>query len=253
MRWLERIAAAALLALAPIACAAEPPFLQWSEVRTYPHDEQAFTQGLFWLDGRLYESTGLEGRSTIREVALADGRVVRSVALPSDLFGEGIVNWGSEIVSITWRSGIGFRWDRASFARRAEWRYPGEGWGLTQDGTHIIMSDGTPELRFLDPRTLAEVRRIRVTSEGQPLFDLNELEYVRGEILANVWRTNLIARIDPATGNVTGWIDLSPLADRARAAGRSDVLNGIAWDARHERLFVTGKNWPMLFELKLER
>lgn len=253
MRWRELRAAAAalLLSLVPAAAPAEVPFVAYETVATYPHDHQAFTQGLFWLDGHLYESTGLVGRSTIREVNLADGRVLRSVPVAPPDFGEGIVNWGDEIVSITWQGGVGYRWDRRSFARKAEWHYPGEGWGLTQDGTHIIMSDGTPDLRFLDPDTLSEVSRIRVTADGAPLYDMNELEYVHGEILANVWQTNLIARIDPATGHVTGWLDLSDLAARALADGRGDVLNGIAWDAAHDRLFVTGKNWPMLFEIRL--
>lgn len=252
MRWSSCLILALALFLAPSAAPADPPILQYRTIAAYPHDREAFTQGLFWLDGHLYESTGLEGRSTIRKVNLRDGKVLRSIALPANLFGEGIVNWGREIISITWRTGIGYRWDRATFGRLGEWRYPGEGWGLTQDGAHIIMSDGTSYLRFLDPRTLAEVRRVRVTSDGVPLHDLNELEYVEGAVFANVWRTNLIARIDPQSGHVTGWLDLTALADRALEDGRGDVLNGIAWDPRRRRMLVTGKNWPTLFEIALE-
>jgi len=257
MRWheaLKTLLIGLLLAFvaAPAPLPADPPFTQWRVVATYPHDSSAFTEGLFWLDGHLYESTGLEGRSTIRKVRLADGRVLRSISLPPLYFGEGIVNWGKEIVSLTWRNGIGFRWDLANFRKRSEWRYPGEGWALTQDGTNLIMSDGTAQLRFLDPHTLREVRRVRVTSEGRPLRNINELEYVRGEILANVWQTSLIARIDPATGAVKGWLDLSALVARARVTDPDAVLNGIAYDGRHDRLFVTGKNWPVLFELKLD-
>jgi glutamine cyclotransferase len=219
-------------------------------VATYPHDPGAFTQGLFWLDGRLYESTGLIGRSTIRQVSLDDGRVLRTVDIPPGQFGEGIVNWGPQIISITWRDGIGYRWDRATFRRLGQWRYDGEGWGLTQDGTNIVMSDGTAELRFLDPRRLTERRRVTVTVSGRPLAALNELEWVRGEIFANVWHTGFIVRIDPASGRVTGVIDLRDLAQQ-NGASEDNVLNGIAYDAARDRLFVTGKNWARLYEIDL--
>ena len=192
---------------------AEPPTYAWRIEAAYPHDAGAFTQGLFYLDGNLYESTGLHGQSTIRRVRIDDGAVLQSISLPSEVFGEGIVNWDSQIISITWQNGIGYRWDRASLRKLGEFRYPGEGWGLTQDGTHIIMSDGTPFLRFLDPATLREVRRIEVTSGGWRVARLNELEYVRGEIYANVWQTDRIARIDPATGAGEG-------LDRPVATGR---------------------------------
>jgi glutamine cyclotransferase len=231
--------------------AEEPPVQGFRIVATYPHDAGAFTQGLIWLDGRLYESTGMVGQSTIREVNLADGRVVRSVPVPPGLFGEGLVNWGDELRSITWQDGIGFRWDRATFRQTGTWRYQGEGWGLTQDGTHIVMSDGSPVLRFLDPATMQERRRITVTAAGQPIANLNELEYVNGEILANVWMTSRIARIDPRTGNVTGWIDLTALAEQTPRLEEDSVLNGIAYDAERDRLFVTGKNWPRLYEIDL--
>jgi glutaminyl-peptide cyclotransferase len=230
--------------------AAEPPVAGFRIVREYPHDPGAFTQGLFWRDGRLWESTGLIGASTIREVDLETGRVIRSTDIPPGLFGEGIVDWGDEIVSITWQDGIGFRWDRRTFRRTGTFRYDHQGWGLAQDGRHIILSDGTPTLRFLDPATMREVRRISVTSAGQPVANLNELEFVGGEVLANVWMTARIARIDPSTGRVTGWIDLEPLV-RRNGGGEDNVLNGIAYDAASDRLFVTGKNWPRLYEIDL--
>jgi glutaminyl-peptide cyclotransferase len=229
-----------------------PPTIGYRVVATYPHDPGAFTQGLVWVEGKLYESTGHIGQSTIREVDLPTGRVVRYVDIPPGLFGEGLVDWGNELRSITWQDGMGFRWDRASFRPLGQWRYSHEGWGLTRDDRHIILSDGTPVLRFLDPATMAEVRRINVTSGGQPVARLNELEYVGGQILANVWQSNRIARIDPATGNVTAWIDLAPLVAQTRGAGGEDaVLNGIAYDAAGDRLFVTGKYWPSLYEIDL--
>ncbi len=238
---------------APAAApAAQPQVYDYRIAHTYPHDRQAYTQGLFYLDGRLYESTGQVGRSTIRRVNLEDGRVLQSVSIPPGQFGEGIVNWGGQILSITWTDGIGYRWDRASLRRLGEFHYPGEGWGLTQNGRDIIMSDGTAELRFLDPETLAERRRVAVSFNGQPIARLNELEWVNGEVFANVWLTPLIARIDPATGQVTGWIDLTPLVAE-NGSGGDDVLNGIAYDAAGDRLFVTGKNWPRLYEIDLVR
>jgi glutamine cyclotransferase len=241
-----------LLALAQPAPAPPPPppVYTYRVVATYPHDPRAFTQGLFYLNGQLYESTGQIGRSTVRRVNIADGRVLQSVPIPPGQFGEGIVNWGRQIISITWLNGIGYRWDRASLRRLGEWRYSGEGWGLTQNGADIIMSDGTAELRFLDPRTLAERRRVAVTLNGAPLARLNELEWVRGEVFANIWLTGFIARIDPASGRVTGIIDLTRLAAE-NSANDDNVLNGIAYDAARDRLFVTGKNWPHLYEIDL--
>ncbi|HEX8642801.1 MAG TPA: glutaminyl-peptide cyclotransferase [Allosphingosinicella sp.] len=235
----------------PAGAAEEPPVVDFRVVRSYPHDPGAFTQGLIWLEGRLYESTGLVGRSTLREVDLETGRVLRQVDIPPGLFGEGITNWGDEILSITWQDNVGFRWDRRSFRQTGRWNYSHEGWGLTQDGRHIILSDGTPVLRFLDPATMREVRRINVTAAGQPVAALNELEYVGGEILANVWMTTRIARIDPASGRVTGWIELGPLVAEAGGNHEDSVLNGIAYDRAGDRLFVTGKNWPRLYEIDL--
>jgi glutamine cyclotransferase len=230
---------------------ATPTVYGYRVVATYPHDPQAFTQGLVYLGGIFYESTGLEGRSTIRRVRIADGHVLQSVPIPPGNFGEGIVDWGDQIVSITWQGGIGFRWDRRTLRQTGEWHYRGEGWGLTRNDTDIIMSDGTADLRFLDPATLSERRRITVTVRGRPVTALNELEWVNGEIWANIWHTGYIARIDPATGNVTGIVDLRPLA--AENAGDEDnVLNGIAYDPAGDRIFVTGKNWAHLYEIDLE-
>jgi glutamine cyclotransferase len=255
---MKMVPAAALLGLAscaqaapPAAAPSEPPVYGYKVVATYPHDPGAFTQGLFVADGQLYESTGQIGESTLRKVRLEDGRVLQSAEIPPGLFGEGSVDFGSEIVSVTWQGGRGFRWDRGTLKRTGEFRYPGEGWGLTQDGQNVIMSDGTAELRFLDPATMAERKRVRVTVNGMPLDKLNELEWVNGEILANVWMTSRIARIDPATGSVTGWIDLSRLAAETAGADPDSVLNGIAYDKAAGRLFVTGKYWPKLYEIEL--
>ncbi|MGH6978986.1 MAG: glutaminyl-peptide cyclotransferase, partial [Brevundimonas sp.] len=221
-------------------------------VRAYPHDADAFTQGLFFRDGILYESTGQKGESTIRQVKLEDGSVVRSAALPPDQFGEGSTDWGKEIVSLTWQEGVGYRWDRKTLKRIGSFRYEGEGWGLTHDGESLIMSDGSPWLRFLDPETFEERRRIHVTAAGRPIPRLNELEWVNGEILANIWQTGFIGRIDPETGKVKAWIDLRNLDGGGLADPIDNVLNGIAYDAQGDRLFVTGKRWGKLFEIKLK-
>jgi len=222
-------------------------------VRTLPHDPKAFTEGLFYRDGYLYESTGEVGHSTIRKVSVETGKVVQSVTVPPPYFGEGIVAFGKEIISLTWQQQLGFRWSIDTFRKRGTFHYPGEGWALTTDGKFIIMSDGTASLRFLDPVTLIERRRLDVTASGVPVDQLNELEFVDGEILANVWRTNDIARIDPATGHVLGWIDLTALAASVHAADPDAVPNGIAWDAAGRRLFVTGKDWPVMFVIKPPR
>jgi len=245
------IAAAALL---PGCAAAKPcnaPVCEARIVKAYPHDSNAFTEGLFYRDGRLFESTGLNGRSSIREVELATGRVLRSVDVDSRYFGEGIVDWGGELISLTWQHGIGFRWNLADFRQTGSFRYPGEGWALTRSASEIVMSDGTPQIRFLDPATLKEKRRITVTENGQRISNINELEYVKGEIFANIWMTARIARIDPKSGRVKGWIDLSKVVADGSPGGEDAVANGIAWDARHDRLFVTGKLWPKLYEVRL--
>jgi glutaminyl-peptide cyclotransferase len=235
---------------APAAAEPAPAVYNSRIVATYPHDPRAFTQGLVFLGGELYESTGQYRQSTIRRVGIADGRVLQSVALPEAQFGEGIVDWGDQIISITWQGGTGYRWDRATLRRLSEWSYEGEGWGLTRNRTDIIMSDGTPELRFLDPATLAERRRVTVTLQGIPVPNLNELEWVGGEVFANIWQTGFIYRIDPASGRVTGIIDLRPLAAQ-NTTDTDNVLNGIAYDPAGDRLFVTGKNWSRLYEIDL--
>jgi glutaminyl-peptide cyclotransferase len=220
-------------------------------IHVYPHDATAFTQGLIYLDGALYESTGLNGRSSIRMVDLASGRVLQRYDLPAEYFGEGLTNWGSNLYQLTWTSHKCFVYDRFSFRLLKTFTYSGEGWGLTHDRTSLIMSDGTAYLRFMDPNTFTETKRIQVTDGGKPVKELNELEYIRGEIYANIWQSDRIARISPTTGKVLGWIDLTgilPPQDRTSGDG---VLNGIAYDEKGDRLFITGKLWPKLFEIKL--
>jgi glutaminyl-peptide cyclotransferase len=219
-------------------------------VRTYPHDRDAFTQGLQFLDGVFYEGTGLNGRSSIRKVKIETGEVLQKREVPEEYFGEGITVWKSDLYELTWQSGVAFTYDRNTFAPKRSFKYTGEGWGLTQDGQSLIMSDGTEYLRFLDPATFAERRRVKVTAAGAPLRNLNELEFVKGELFANVWQTDYVARIDPATGVVKAYIDFRGLLT-PREAAQADVLNGIAYDASGDRLFVTGKLWPKVFEVKL--
>lgn len=226
------------------------PVYGYKVVRTYVHDRTAFTQGLQYVDGYLYEGTGLNGRSSIRKVNLDTGEVVQSRQLGAEFFGEGIAVWKNSLFELTWRSEVAFVYDRATFEPRRTFRYSGEGWGLTHDGSSLIMSDGSDALRFLDPSTFAEQRRIHVTSAGEPLRDLNELEYVDGQIYANVWQTSYVARIAPDTGKVVGWIDFTGILPEADRSG-IDVMNGIAYDAARRRLFVTGKLWPKLFEVAL--
>ncbi len=221
-------------------------------VASHPHDSNAFTQGLVYRDGVLYESTGLQGRSSLRKVELATGRVLQERRVASAYFAEGLTDWRGRLIQLTWQSNVAFVYDLATFAPLRTFSYEGEGWGLTHDRTRLIMSDGTADLRFLDPTTFRETKRITVRDRGEPVSELNELEMVKGEIFANVWQTDRICRIDPATGRVVGWIDLSGLLPPAERAG-VDVLNGIAYDEAHDRLFVTGKLWPTLFEIALER
>jgi glutamine cyclotransferase len=220
-------------------------------VHTYPHDPQAYTQGLVFVDGHLYESTGLNGRSSLRMVDLEAGRVLQSAPVPSQYFAEGLAAWGSTLVQLTWQSHVVFVYDRFSFRLLRTMHYPGDGWGLTEDGRSLILSDGTATLHFLDPQTFREIRHVVVKDRGAPVTELNELEYVRGQIYANVWHTDRIARIAPATGQVLGWIDLTGLLAPGEVSDPEAVLNGIAYDAARDRLFVTGKLWPKLFEIKV--
>lgn len=232
--------------------------LTWYDYRivnVYPHDPEAFTQGLIFRDGFLFESTGLHGRSSLRKVRPETGEVLRQHSIESQHFGEGLADSGNRLVQLTWRSNLGFIYDLETFALQGTFSYPGEGWGLARDENRLIMSDGTSSLRFLDPKTLRETGRLNVTEDNQSVPDLNELEVVKGEIFANVWQTDHIVIIDSQSGRVTGRIDLTgllPPADRARPVD-VDVLNGIAYDADRDRLFVTGKLWPKLFEIRPAR
>ena len=223
-------------------------------VANYPHDPAAFTQGLFFKDGVLYESTGLKGKSSLRKVNLETGEVMQKLELAPEIFAEGIAPFDDKIIALTWRSQTGYVFDSKTFKERKRFTYAGEGWGLTTDGKRLIMSDGTDELRFLSPKTLKETGRLRVRHKGKPLKSLNELEWVGGEVWANVWQTDYIVRINPNSGDVVGVIDAKPLRAALGAdPGVIDVLNGIAWDADGRRILVTGKNWPKLFEIRLTR
>lgn len=226
-----------------------PAIQSYRVVHTYPHDPSAFTQGLEFRAGFLYEGTGLPGRSRLRKVELETGKVLQEIALPQPHFGEGITVLDQRIVQLTWQSHQGFVYDQASFRLLRTFEYPGEGWGLTNDGRQIFMSDGTAEIRCWDPATLRETRRFTVHDGARPVPSLNELEYVHGEIYANVWQTERIVRFSPKDGRVLGWIDLTGLLSASERAG-TDVLNGIAYDPLGDRLFVTGKLWPKLFEIR---
>jgi glutamine cyclotransferase len=217
----------------------------------YPHDPQAFTQGLIFHEGCLYESTGLYTRSSLRKVDLETGEVLQSIPIDEHFFAEGLTLWQDTLVQLTWKEMTGWVYDLDGFERLSSFTYPGEGWGLTQDGTHLIMSDGTHQIRFLDPETFSVIRQIDVLEEGKPLTNLNELEYIHGEIFANVWQTDIIIRINPADGSVLGRIDLTGLLPREELSTPADVLNGIAYDPASDRLFVTGKLWPYLYEIAL--
>ena len=255
MRILVVTIAIATYACAPVSQAGVPEYT-FEVVHSYPHDPTAFTEGLFYLDGFLYESTGIEGASSVRKVRLETGEVVQRHDLPSAYFGEGIIQWKDRLIQLTYKTEVGFVYNLSTFETERRFEYPGEGWAMTQDGKNIFMSDGTAQIRIWDPETLQELRRITVTDQGQPVPNVNELEWVKGQIYANIWETDRIARIDPATGRVVGWIDLAGLlSPNERLAGPegTDVLNGIAYDAKGNRLFVTGKRWPKLFEIRLVR
>jgi glutaminyl-peptide cyclotransferase len=219
-------------------------------LHNYPHDRRAFTQGLIYADGHLYESTGLEGHSSLRMEDLETGRILQFQDVPK-YFAEGLTNWGSTLIQLTWQSHIALVYDRFSFHLLRTLPYTGEGWGLTQDGKSLILSDGTATLSFLDPTTFRVQRRITVMDHGNPVTELNELEYIHGQIYANIWHSDRIVRISPATGKVLGFIDLSGLLPVSDRTDPEAVLNGIAYDAGHDRLFVTGKLWPKLFEIKV--
>lgn len=230
----------------------ETPQYGYKIVASFPHDPQAFTQGLIFRSGYLYESTGRYGASSLRKVELNTGKVLQKRDLPAQVFGEGIVDYNNELIWLTWTNGFGAIFDLESFAVKKQFRYSGEGWGLTRTADEIVMSDGSAELRFLDPQNMQERRRVRVTDQGKSVDQLNELEFVEGEIFANIWQSDRIARIDPKSGTVTAWIDLTGLLSKKDfVTGHTDVLNGIAYDPTHKRLFVTGKLWPKIFEIEL--
>lgn len=228
------------------------PIYGYQIVRSYPHDPQAFTQGLSYHEGFLYEGTGLNGRSSIRKVKLENGEVLQIQNIDDQYFGEGIAVWRDSIVQLTWQSQIGFVYDLGTFQRKRSFTYRGEGWGLTHDGKRLIMSDGQSDgtLRYIDPATMEGAGKLTVRDGNRPVAGLNELEFVKGEIFANVWQTYRLARISATTGQVVGWIDLKGLLS-PREAANVDVLNGIAYDAAGDRLFVTGKLWPRLFEIRI--
>lgn len=254
----ERASAASVPASPALATGADartagaPVRYTYEVVADWPHDRGAFTQGLVFRNGGFLESTGLNGQSTLREVELKTGRVLKQVAIAAQYFGEGMTVIGDRAFMLTWQSGKGFVYDADTFRLEREFTYTGEGWGLATDGRSLILSDGTATLRFIDPATFAVTRTVEVTSEGKPVEHLNELEFIRGEIFANVWMENEIVRIDPATGAVRGVIDCSGLLPRHEIRPDTDVLNGIAYDSAADRLFVTGKRWPKIYEVRLK-
>ena len=225
------------------------PLYRYEVVNIYPHDRNAFTQGLVFENGFLYEGTGLRGHSTLRRVELETGNILQSREIPGPFFGEGIAIYGNRIIQLTWQAHVGYVYDKGSFELLRRFNYATEGWGITHDGKRLIMSDGTSTLRLLEPETFSEIGQIEVFDNDGPVSGLNELEYVQGEIYANVWQTDRIARICPETGRVTGWIDLAGLLSPEDKSEAVDVLNGIAYDAVNDRLFVTGKLWPKVFEV----
>jgi|SRR5262249_20920677 len=221
-------------------------------VNSYPHDPTSFTQGLIWKDGGFYESTGLYGQSKLRRLEFPSAKVMNELKLAPELFGEGLASIDERLIQLTWKSRRGFVYDRDSFRVIREFSYDNEGWGLTYDGKNLILSDGSSDLFYLDPQTFKPVRRLAVTINGRALTELNELEFIEGEIWANVWQTDLIVRIEPATGRVTSFLDLKGLLAPSDRRGSEAVLNGIAYDADKKRIFVTGKLWPRIFEIKVK-
>jgi len=247
----------AVLAMAAVSFGQSPAFPSktpeygFEVVRSFPHDSAAFTQGLVYYKGCFYEGTGREGHSSLRQIDAETGRVIRKADLAPDLFGEGITIVGSRVIQLTWLSHLGFVYDLSDFHQLRTFDYPGEGWGLTTDGRDLYLSDGSAEIRVLDSTTFREKRRIKVREQGKPVDQLNELEFVEGEIFANVWHSDRIARISPATGQVVGWIDLTGLLGPFYQRDAEAVLNGIAYDPATKRLFVTGKLWPKIFEIRI--
>jgi glutaminyl-peptide cyclotransferase len=253
----NRILLALLFALTPSllaqtrSSAKHPSEYTFEVVQSFPHDPDAFTQGLVYHAGFLYEGTGLEGRSSLRRVRLETGEVIQKVDVDPQYFGEGIAIAQNKIIQLTWKSQIGFVYDLATFRRLRDFSYTGEGWGLAANGADLYMSDGSSDIRILDASTFREKRRLHVHDGPKPIDQLNELEFVEGQIFANIWQTDRIARISPQTGEVVGCIDLSGLLSPMYKLSSGGVLNGIAYDSAKKRLFVTGKLWPRLFEIRL--
>lgn len=244
------LAALALAALAA-ACSRGEPATGYEVLARFPHDTSAYTQGLLYHDGVLYESTGRYGVSELRRVELESGRVLQRVRLPDDRFGEGLALLDGRLFQLTWESGVGYVYDVETLALVDSFTYTGEGWGLTTDGESLIMSDGSDTIRFLDPQTFETVRTVAIRDNGAPLKDINELEYIGGVLYANIYRTDWIVRIDPETGNVLNWTNMRGLLSTRERTPYTDVLNGIAYDTANDRLFVTGKLWPTLFHVRL--
>jgi len=229
------------------------PIYGYEVVHAWPHDPDAFTQGVVFHDGKLLESTGEVGRSSLRRVELETGKILPKVDVPEPYFAEGITLLKEKIYQLTWQHQLGFIYDAWTFDKIGQFNYQGEGWGLTTDGQSLIQSDGTNRLRFLDPDNFQVRKTIAVLDGSTPVDEINELEYVQGEIYANIWHADRIARIDPQTGRIAGWIDLTGLLSRGEVQDEEAVLNGIAYDETNGRLFVTGKLWPKLFEIRLKR
>ena len=254
--------AAILVGVTMLACAPAPletilaqrkpaPVQSYKVIATFPHDTSSFTQGLvFASDGQLYESTGLEGESTLRRVDIATGQTLQKIDVPSQYFAEGLAMVGDELLQLTWRHKLGFVYDRKTFKQKRTFSYKTEGWGIAYDGTSsLVMSDGSDTLTFLDPKTLAVTKTLRVQEAGRPVGNLNELEWIEGEIWANIWMTDRIVRVSPNTGEVNAWIDLSSLYPASQRMPPADVMNGIAYDKATRRIYITGKKWPRLYQI----
>ena len=227
------------------------PLLRYEVIDIFPHDPEAFTQGLVWQDGFLYEGTGLYGKSSLRRVDLETGQVWQQHNLPEDFFGEGITIFQKRIYQLTWKSKTGFVYEQEDFQLVKTFSYSYEGWGITHDGKYLIVSDGTSTLHFVDPLTMKEIKRIEIHENGVPVNRINELEYIKNKIFANIWLTERIAVIEPQSGEITAWLDLSGILDSIEIIQEINVLNGIAYDSEKDCLFVTGKLWPVLFEIKI--
>jgi glutamine cyclotransferase len=226
--------------------------VSYEVVNSYPHDPTSFTQGLLWADGGFYESTGLYGQSKLQRLEFPSGKVLKQLTLDPELFAEGLALVDTRLIQLTWKSHRGFVYEKDTFRVLQEFTYDTEGWGLTFDGKNLILSDGSSDLFYLDPQTFKPTRKLGITMNGQPVPELNELEFIEGEIWANVWQTDLILRIDPSTGQVTSFLNLKQILSPSDRKGSEDVLNGIAYDAQQKRIFITGKLWPRIFEIKLK-